>query len=267
MNTNLNPTNLSSATKAESDQHVAYKASFITEHRPRKQRVKQSDRVYRGLRNRLMGGNFSPFDSLSEERVAELFNVSRTPVREALSKLYSDGLLERRNGSLFFRVPRFEEIEELYEVRMTLERRGFERIIEDPTISHNYELLHTELDHWLEYHHSIPSPDAGFVSEDENFHVTLLKSAGNDEMSALLEQINARIRCVRMYDYLTEKRMLLTVKQHIQIAELTLRGDLVNAEKSLTDHINESREVVMERAANAMVVGSSVGTVRRRDND
>jgi DNA-binding GntR family transcriptional regulator len=90
---------------------------------------------------------------------------------------------------------------------------------------------------------------------DEGFHATLLRASGNDALVEALEHVNRRIRPIRMYDYLTVDRLEATVSEHIAIAELVLDGDLSQALKSLRDHVEESRTVVMERAAKALPLG------------
>ncbi|RIK12129.1 MAG: GntR family transcriptional regulator, partial [Acidobacteria bacterium] len=89
------------------------------------------DRVYRALRSDLMTGVLPPDTRLGEERLAEQYGVSRTPVREALARLVSDGLVERREQGLFPYRPRFDDLADLYELRTTLELRGIRRALAD----------------------------------------------------------------------------------------------------------------------------------------
>ena len=60
-----------------------------------------ADRVFVALRDDLMWGRFRPTDRLAENSLAERYEVSRTPVREALARLLADGLIERRDPALF----------------------------------------------------------------------------------------------------------------------------------------------------------------------
>lgn len=215
----------------------------------------RSELVYRRLRALLMDGAVSPMERLREEALGERFGVSRTPVREALTRLQADGLVERRDGGLYLHIPRFDAIANLYELRLMLELHGIERAIEDRTIVHDATVLGPELLRWKELLVTPPAPDAGFVAMDEGFHATLLRASGNDALVEALEQVNRRIRPIRMYDYLTVDRLEATVTEHIAIAELVLDGDLTQALRSLRDHVEESRTVVMERAAKALPLG------------
>src|SRR5690606_33479539 len=83
--------------------------------------ITRRDRVYLSLRDDLMSGRISPDERLGEEKLAERYLVSRTPVREALARLVSDGLVERREHSWFPFRPRFDDLADLYELRTLLE--------------------------------------------------------------------------------------------------------------------------------------------------
>jgi DNA-binding GntR family transcriptional regulator len=68
----------------------------------------------------------------------------------------------------------------------------------------------------------------------------------------MLDAINARIRPVRMHDFLTEDRIHMTIEQHLDIVETVLGGDLPEAVRKLRNHVGESMEVVEKRAASAI---------------
>lgn len=229
----------------------------------------RSELVYRNLRTLLMDGAILPTERLAEEALADRFGVSRTPVREALTRLLADGLVERRDGGLYLHIPTFESISDLYELRLTLELHGLSRALTDESVVHNPDILGPELETWYAYRTSPPAPDAGFVARDEGFHTALLRSSGNVALVEALGTVNARIRPIRMYDYLTEDRLDATVSEHIQIAELVLDSKLESAFTALRDHVEESRTVVIERASKAFPVGmlaTARGTVVTRND-
>lgn len=211
--------------------------------------ITRRDRVYLSLRDDLMSGRISPDERLGEEKLAERYLVSRTPVREALARLVSDGLVERREHSWFPFRPRFDDLADLYELRTLLELHGIGR--SSPTRRHDRAVLGPELDRWYEMRGKLPEPDAGFVSLDERFHMVLLESSGNRALCDALAAVNAKVRPVRMFDYLTSDRMAATVEEHIEIAELLLDDRVDDAHRALSDHIGTSRSVVIRRAEEA----------------
>ncbi|MGB3233416.1 MAG: GntR family transcriptional regulator [Mycobacterium sp.] len=220
-----------------------------------------ADRVFVALRDDLMWGRLRPAERLAENSLAERYAVSRTPVREALARLLADGLIERRDRGLYPYRPRVDDLEDLYELRITLELRGIQRL-ENGARRHDAAILEPELERWREFRKSPPKPDAGIVKEDEQFHLRLLASSGNQALVTALEAVNARIRPMRMLDYLTEDRVLATIDEHIDIAERALDGDLADARALLHAHIDGSRQVVIQRAREAMAMFDVVMALR-----
>lgn len=216
------------------------------------------ERVYEALREELMSGRVAPWERLGEERLAERFAVSRTPVREALARLRSDGLVEQRSGGLYPYVPSFEDLADLYELRITLELQGIRRAIDDPTVHHDAARLGAELESWYRMREHQPPATADFVRVDERFHTVLLDASGNPALTAALAGVNQRIRAVRMYDYLTPDRMHATITEHVEIAELVLGARLRQALDALHAHVGASKDVVVERAARALAMSRMV---------
>jgi DNA-binding GntR family transcriptional regulator len=172
-------------------------------------------------------------------------------VREALLRLSSEGLVTRFEGSYFVVLPDLTQLRDLYDLRITLELRGLTRILAAGD-RHDRDLLEPLRDSWLKMADHQPDPDPMFVTLDENFHVTLLRSTGNLVLTDSLQQVNARIRAVRMYDFLTAQRIERTIAEHLGIVELVLLGDVEEALRSLRTHVGESMEVVERRAARAI---------------
>lgn len=224
--------------------------------------VTRREQVYRALRTDLMSGDLTPDERLSEERLAEHYGVSRTPVREALARLVSDGLVERREYGLFPYRPRLEDLAGLYELRITLELRGIRRAQDDDSIRHDPDILGPELDRWYGIRLNLPEPDAGFVTLDEQFHLTMLAASGNRALCDALAVVNQKVRPVRMFDYLTPDRISDTVDEHIAVAELVLDNRLDDAHRMLLEHIGTSRTVVVRRSEEALNVARLARAVR-----
>jgi DNA-binding GntR family transcriptional regulator len=80
------------------------------------------EKVYHFLKSSILSGRFDPGERLTEEHIAKKLKVSRTPVREALHKLESEGLIKprKKRGFIASRDSK-EEVEELLELRAVLE--------------------------------------------------------------------------------------------------------------------------------------------------
>ncbi|MGW5876923.1 GntR family transcriptional regulator [Nocardiopsis terrae] len=214
--------------------------------------VSRRDRVHALMREEVLSGRVTPYTRLGEVRLAERFGVSRTPVREALARLHSDGLVERRDNGFYVTVPDLAELRDLYELRVTLELRGIARAVEDHTIRHDPRILDDELERWEKLRADPPAPDPSFVLLDEEFHAALSRASGNAALTASLVSVNQRIRRVRMYDFLTEDRIASTITEHVRIVEHLRADELDSAYRALHEHVGASMEVVLERARRAL---------------
>lgn len=98
--------------------------SFVPVERP----VALAERVYHALRERLRSGAIGPGQPLQEVQLAEALGVSRTPVREAMARLATEGLLASDRRS--FTVPALtrQDVDDIYEVRYLVEPAALKRV-------------------------------------------------------------------------------------------------------------------------------------------
>ncbi|BEK84626.1 GntR family transcriptional regulator [Nocardia seriolae] len=253
----------------------------------RRGRIPLSERVYRALQRDLAAGVLVPTERLGEERLAETYGVSRTPVREALARLYADGLLERHTDGLYPYRPRVDELGDLYELRIVLEARGIQRLQttpssppESPTTATreapatsiaaalprggapDTTAVREELEAWRRIREHPPEPGAALIAADEQFHTTLLRAAGNTALADALSTVHARVRPVRALDMPTPGRIAAMADDHIAIAEHLLTGDLDTALRTLLAHLTSSRAHVLTRARRALELTKLAQAVR-----
>jgi DNA-binding GntR family transcriptional regulator len=215
-------------------------------------RPSPSEDAYRQLRDRLLSGSFPLTRRLAEGRLAELVGVSRTPVRHALIRLHGEGLVSRhRDGGYRPAVPDPTDITCLYETRRTLEIGALWRPAEIGA-THDRATLDALREDWEELRRSQPPADAGFVALDEDFHVRLAQSAGNEVMVDLLRSVNARIRVIRIHDFLSDDRIEQTISEHLEILGAVRADDPSTAERVFRAHLAKSKEVAEERALRAI---------------
>src|SRR6188472_193602 len=101
------------------------------------------------LRERLLGGGFTPGERLVEAEIARQLGISRGPVREALAKLRAEGLVydEPRRGSFVAELTD-DDVREIYELRAALEMQAVRLLIargDDQAFARQDALLHDEL--------------------------------------------------------------------------------------------------------------------------
>ncbi|WP_296666377.1 GntR family transcriptional regulator [Demequina sp.] len=222
------------------------------------------ERAYLHLRTMVLNGDFPFGHRLGEEAVAEALGVSRTPVREALLRLHADRLLHRYDdGGFYVAEPDLLDIRDLYELRLSLELHGITRA-NFGAAPHDPEALRRIREDWLEIQRRPPEPDGSFIELDEAFHVALCRASGNVAMVETLEGVNARIRHIRMYDFLSAERIEISIVEHLAITDAVIGGELDRAARLMRDHIGASLEVVEDKAATA-IARMIRGRSRRRD--
>lgn len=219
---------------------------------PSSRAASRSEQAYADLKRRLLLGELALNVRLAEERLAAELGVSRTPVREALSRLHTEGLVVRApDGGHLPAVPDVAVMAHLYEVRTGLELQAVRR----PSTrgeGHDRDQLRRLRAEWQELAEDDHEPDPGFVLLDESFHVALAAAAGNPTLAELLQQVSDRIRVVRMQDFLIPGRIEQTIAEHLGIVGALLAGDAVGAEARLGGHIDSSMAVVEDRVRHAI---------------
>ena len=189
------------------------------------------ERVYDRLKAMAVAFEFKPGERLNEGELSLRLGASRTPLREALNRLQTEGLLRFTPGKGYFcRGLDVQEIFSLYELRKAIEMAAVRLAIERATDA--------DIDSLIAFLDSTgPEPLGRSVVElvqlDETFHERLLAMSGNVEMLRVLQNVNARIRFVRWIDMdrgnrtetQTEHRQaLLGVKRRDESACLEVLG-------------------------------------------
>jgi DNA-binding GntR family transcriptional regulator len=214
--------------------------------------VSLRDRVYVDLGKKLMVGEIDHRTRLVESQLCETLDVSRTPLREALVRLHADGMLERRADGYYPVALDIAGVRDLYELRITIELRGITRILDTDELRYDKDRLSRLRTQWAALQSSPPPPEADMVLLDESFHIGLSEASGNKAMVATLDNINRRIRLIRMYDFVTEERVTATITEHLDIVDLLLDDQLEAGRKALHEHVGASFEVVERRAIRAL---------------
>jgi len=213
----------------------------------------RSDKAHAELKRRLLAGEYAVGARLGEERLAAQLGVSRTPVREALFRLHTEGLVRRAaDGGFEPVVPDVAAIRHLYVVREGLELLALQLPARHGA-THDVERLVQLHDDWLVLADDTdPQANPDFVLLDESFHLGLAEAAGNPVLVDHLRQVNERIRIVRMQDFLSAERVVRTIGEHLEIVSAVLDGDLAEAERRFVEHLGRSKAVVSEHVDRAI---------------
>ena len=200
-----------------------------------------TEQVYQNLKDEICDFRLLPGDRFTENQLAERYDVSRTPIREALYQLKREGFVEVAFRSGWTILPfDFARFDELYDLRIMLESAAVERLCRNGAAAGLADLREV----W-----SAPAPareaDPRIMADlDEAFHKRLVAAAGNTELTRVHADITAKIRIVRRLDFLKPNRIAATYEEHAKLLHLLLRGRLEEALIMLRAHITESKQEV-----------------------
>ncbi|MBC8877643.1 MULTISPECIES: GntR family transcriptional regulator [Pseudomonas] len=171
--------------------------------------------VYRRLKQEIFDFYLLPYDRFTETQLADRYQVSRTPVRDALYRLQREGYLDvefRRGWSV--KPLDFNQIDQLYDLRIVLECAAVERICASAEVHPELTILRQ---HWLVDRDRWKIDMQVVADLDEQFHTQLVAASGNLEMARIHQEVTERIRIVRRLDFFKSARIEHTYLEHAAI--------------------------------------------------
>lgn len=197
-------------------------------------------RVHAAIHEMATTYELRPGEHVNELALAARLGVSRTPVREALNRLVSEGLLDFVPNKGFFARPLdIDAIRHLFEVRQGLETFGVRlacRRAEGAALA--------ALEAWWK---SVRARRKALSLEetaalDREFHERLMALSGNPELARLLRETNARIRFVRAVAMENPRFRTITFVEHLEILDAVNRRDEDRAAALMARHIEVTLE-------------------------
>jgi len=206
------------------------------------QRGNLAEQVYAALKAQLHDFELVPGDRFSEVEIGNRLGVSRTPVREALFRLRNEGVLDVESKSGWFVRPiDFTKLDQLYDLRTVIEVASVERLCSRAEPAAELDALKAV---WL-------VPVAERLSEgrevgalDEQFHATLVRATGNEEMARVHWDVTERIRMIRRLDFTRADRIDATYAEHGKILRSVIQRKADQALLLLRTHIEQSKAEV-----------------------
>jgi len=154
-----------------------------------------AERAYAAIRQWIIEFELKPEQRVNELKLAEALSLSRTPVREALNRLASEGFLVfAPNRGFFCRSLDVADLIAVYELRSILERGSFELACRRASSAGITALARFWTEALVRFGHGDPDE---LLSLDEAFHRQLAELSGNSEIVRRIMAIHARIRFVR----------------------------------------------------------------------
>jgi len=206
--------------------------------RLRTERLKLSDFARDAIRDRIISGFFRMGRRLPESELAELLGMSKSPVREALLQLESEGLVEMppdRTAHVFSMTP--ASIAELGELRQILEREATQL-----AMARNCEALAQSLADIIDdMRAALDSEDAArYRLLDRDFHAAIFELCGNGYLKSNYAMLSFRIQALRNWLSRESELNRISLSDHVDLARCVQQGDTDGAQAILHKHIEET---------------------------
>jgi DNA-binding GntR family transcriptional regulator len=186
------------------------------------------------LADEIIERKLSPGSRLPEPALAERFGTSRAPIREALYLLDQAGLVERtpRRGTVVKTYSR-REIEELYQVRITLERLALERICEEPDM---VEACLSTLEPIIREMEAAQDDPLRYRELNYLFHRSIIVVSRSDLVRRLYAQIEGPLKIFLRRMFSAEDAVSKSFGEHLQILAAIEEADAEKAQQRLEKH-------------------------------
>ncbi len=188
------------------------------------------------IREAIMDGRLALGEALSELKLAAALNVSRTPIRDALTALQLQGLIDIRpqSGSFVF-MPSEEDVAELAEFRRVMEltalrfcfaRRRDETLRQMRLAADAMERARDADDR------------LGVARSDTAFHQAIAENSANEYLIAAYRLMSGRVAALRTHNLMAADRIRdRSLREHRAVIAAFAKGDLGRAEAILDQHI------------------------------
>ncbi|HTR86180.1 MAG TPA: GntR family transcriptional regulator [Reyranella sp.] len=202
--------------------------------------VPLAERAWRALEEEIVTLRIPPGSVVSEGGLAERLGLGRTPVREALQRLASEGLVQilPRRGIIV------TEIDVAAQLRMLEVRREIERLLArssaqrgSPEVRARFTTIANDMETAAKR-----DDDVSFMRLDRAFNLLLLEAAGNEFAAAAMGIMNGLARRFWYAHYREFADLPLTARLHAAVARAIGRGDAAGAAKAsdkLIEHLQE----------------------------
>jgi DNA-binding GntR family transcriptional regulator len=194
------------------------------------------------LREQIFAKQLAPGSWLDEQSLAEQFGISRTPMREAIKVLASEGLvtIKIRRGAYVTEIAR-NDLEQIFSILSLLEGEAAKQT----AIKATEEELN-QLDYW---HHRLEKAAADrdieqFFEINGKFHELIQEIAGNRWMNGVIADLRKVLKLHRRDSLTSTGRLQNSLLEHREILKALLKRDQIGAEMAMRKHMERGLEAL-----------------------
>lgn len=202
-----------------------------------------SEKAYQMLRTAILEGELKPGEVLTEEGIADLLEISRTPVRSALQQLVLEGLLKSGGKNLIVAEVEEEEIRQIDQVRAELEslsaKLSCQRGLSEEQVKELREYCQRQNQAAEEKNMK------EFFQAGESFHVRLASFSGNQYLAGMISQASASASRYLAAQSEPERFLDNSGTEHEAILDIILTGNEEQAQRRMRSHVEGENRVTV----------------------
>jgi DNA-binding GntR family transcriptional regulator len=204
-----------------------------------------AEAAFRKLLRAVTTGDLKPGSDITEQGLADMLSVSRTPLREALRRLETLGLIVRfSNRTLQVAPLSTEDMRDL-----SLTREALETLVIREVANRNREgkisLVQLETIHARMGELAAVRDNAFFLDSGLDFHQEVFRLGAVPSAATFLDQIMVRLERYRWLTYGDDQRCAVIVAEHELVLKALRRGDPDAAETAIRQHLDQARKVYL----------------------
>ncbi len=207
----------------------------MTEHKS----ISLADIVFEKLENDILSGKYPYGEVLTEARLSEEMNVSRTPIREAIRRLEQENILKDTGKGMMVQGITQEDIADILDIRMGIEGMAARRAAENVTPELAEKLK--EAVELQEFYVAKSDPER-VQWQDHTFHELIYAGCGSITLQNTLVPLHRKAQKYRRASVENKQRALQSVEEHRAIYRAIAAGDGDAAEKAANLHIANARK-------------------------
>ena len=209
--------------------------------------------VYDSVYSAIQDGTFRPGHRVREIEIGEWLQVSRTPVREALQRLQSEGILESRAGGLAVTSFDLRAVAELYDVRQTLEGWAAGLAARN---ADSVELA--MLQSLVDSQRRCPNDPHAQARINKLFHAQLYQAAHNRFLLKSLQGLHSSLVLLGPTTLMTPARIAAAVQEHAEVVAAVIARDPARAEEVTRRHIRAGYDERVNAMAHQLQTATDV---------
>jgi DNA-binding GntR family transcriptional regulator len=195
--------------------------------------------AYKTIKSFILEGRLDEGSRLTEEFLSQQLGISKSPIREALNRLESEGLIriEPRRGA-YLRSFTNKEIADLYDFREALEVHAVATAKLSPELLEELRQSVERAQKYLE-----ANDKARYIDEDVHFHSLIADSTGNERLARALENLQLQVWLFRRKTY--DLSGSNAVAMHTALVKVLSKGDKEKAQQLMREHVAGVRDKLL----------------------